>query len=307
MKRIIFLTIILSCFCSASLNAQLLQFYKASQGVATAKTDVAVSLTNPELIMIFTAKQTVQVPVIGTVDIQFKISDGTANIWIYIFRSADKHSNIKVRAVDKTFLGFTSYDAPLDSAILAVLPVDTNTSIPTGYKDSDAAAAAFRNNNELITFFNAHPNPESFVLALFVNTRYDYISKDKPYWGISIMDKGNLKQCAAQAVNLAITCSPAEDVKENLITMSGDFKFYPNPANNQLNFVSLMSETGFSEIQKINSFQIFNTLGEIVYEKTDVDVSNQFVINTEVYPEGLYFVRIISGKDEFKGSFVIVH
>ncbi len=85
--------------------------------------------------------------------------------------------------------------------------------------------------------------------------------------------------------------------------MSDEFiKLYPNPANNEINFlVDHKNETGYS-------IEIFNTLGKRVYF-TDIKgelLKNEVItINTSLFNNGIYFYNCSFGSRTIPGKFMI--
>jgi hypothetical protein len=71
---------------------------------------------------------------------------------------------------------------------------------------------------------------------------------------------------------------------------------YPNPVDSHINILS--SDT--SDV--ITYIQLFDILGKLIYEENVNKSSLQ--INMSSYNEGVYFVRIISNKSEFKHKII---
>ena len=298
----LFIIIILSLLLAENLQSQsFLQNFKASEGLPKAQTAASdANLPNPELIMVFTANQTFNYQ--GTeIKITFDITKGTANAWIYVYRSRDNHQLLKVFGVYKVILlGFMSTEVDPSQIIGTGLPVNPEGVIPGGWKDSDAAAAVFRNDQDFMTFYNAHTNPELFVFTLFVNDAYNYIPKNQLYWGMSIIDKGNEKSCATHAFNLDFTCGTIFSVDESNTEITA-LELYPNPAHDNIMI------TGFSGKCLITKLEILNLSGEKVKELLP-DNSSTGIINADikVLESGTYILRIFTGRSPILKLFQVV-
>ncbi len=79
------------------------------------------------------------------------------------------------------------------------------------------------------------------------------------------------------------------------ISRSSGISIYPNPATNVLNITS--------SLRNIGQFVITNLLGKTVITGKPEN-GNHLSVNTSQLAEGVYIIRVLSGKDEFVGRFV---
>jgi len=86
------------------------------------------------------------------------------------------------------------------------------------------------------------------------------------------------------------TSSKVQDVKIK------EFDLYPNPCNS---YINILSPDINNEIKYI---QMFNIFGKMIYEK---DVNQSLLqINMSSYNQGIYFIRIVSNKSEYKHKII---
>lgn len=88
-------------------------------------------------------------------------------------------------------------------------------------------------------------------------------------------------------------------VDELVQNKKNDIRLFPNPAKNKIN---ILVKTKINDA----TFQIINSSGTII-DSQKLDVLNT-EINTEIYPSGIYFYRILDEKKNVidKGKFTIV-
>src|SRR5690606_9529707 len=74
--------------------------------------------------------------------------------------------------------------------------------------------------------------------------------------------------------------------------LNQNFTFYPNPVDNN---------TTIKGIEKIDSIQVYNVLGELLFEDHKV-FSKHYTIDFSAYSEGVYFISIgdVSGNSTVK-------
>jgi len=70
-----------------------------------------------------------------------------------------------------------------------------------------------------------------------------------------------------------------------IVEATGSVKVFPNPANDNV-LVELYSGT-----HKINSLELYSVLGEMIYQKNNLDLT-RFTLDTRDLPDGLYFLTI---------------
>jgi len=91
----------------------------------------------------------------------------------------------------------------------------------------------------------------------------------------------------------SIHCSNCTPPRLLLNPEEQDMQVFPNPADN---FVTI---TGDEESSYTLEIEIYNSLGILVYHKTGIDPTSLhrgFIVNTQDWRPGLYFVRAVSGK-----------
>ena len=88
-------------------------------------------------------------------------------------------------------------------------------------------------------------------------------------------------------------CSPT-NVSENYYTQKGELQIFPNPATTQ-------TTISYPIVEKAIMLQIYNILGQKVYEEKLSKGSSQTIINTSGFNSGLY--KVVAG--ESSGSLII--
>ena len=79
-----------------------------------------------------------------------------------------------------------------------------------------------------------------------------------------------------------------------------DWKIFPNPADEKIN---IWLETDFGEEFEL---ELISTLGENIFQ-TNLNSGKFYSIDTSSLVEGVYLVRIRSGKDFFTQKIFIFH
>ncbi|MDQ1266472.1 MAG: Por Secre tail protein [Bacteroidota bacterium] len=236
MKKIFTIACMLIIFGSLGAGAQILQFFKVSEGYAEAKTKVETEgLSNPELLFCGAVRQLAQVPIIGEVQIEFKIEDGTANAWVYMFRSQGDTSNLKAVAVSHVqVLGTMTQDVPVEQIIGGGAQIDKTK--PFNINDainSDLFAETLRSSSDFISFLNAHPNPSRYVVSLFINSYIPELNIGDLYWGSIIEDGDDGRFCSVHAVTRELSCSITDVAEDNEAVDA--LEIFPNPAAESIN------------------------------------------------------------------------
>ena len=85
-------------------------------------------------------------------------------------------------------------------------------------------------------------------------------------------------------------------VKE--VTEKIEFTLYPNPTHGILNFST-------STIQKVNSLQIFDLFGRMVYELKNVELFEGYSIDLSHLQNGVYFVVSQTENNQFTNRIII--
>ena len=76
-----------------------------------------------------------------------------------------------------------------------------------------------------------------------------------------------------------------ETVKQYFGEKINEIQLFPNPVKDRLNI-------SVTKIEMIDSFIIYNTIGQVIENKI-VNVSDDLLISTAFYSNGVYFIKII--------------
>ena len=178
------------------------------------------------------------------------------------------------------------------------------------YNTSVSSIRILPNNNIVVIGFHTL---SSYLLTL--NSNGDSLSHKYLYYGLNAGDQyfiydnvlnadGSITAIGkAQSFNLV----PVQqiwlvktgnllttDVRENYYTQKGEINIFPNPATTQATISYPSTEKGIM-------LQIYNMLGQLIYEEKLPKGSNQTTINTNGYKSGLY--KVVVG--ESSGSLLL--
>lgn len=92
--------------------------------------------------------------------------------------------------------------------------------------------------------------------------------------------------------------NPTSGIKENVLVRPS-FEIFPNPVNDK------MSLRFYNVKNKNSKFQIFNSLGESIFEENVND--GDLIFNAASLSSGLYFVRLTSENNSTGRKFIIAH
>lgn len=87
------------------------------------------------------------------------------------------------------------------------------------------------------------------------------------------------------------------EIKAVFFSANSDISIYPNPA---------ISDFTISSADEISNVQIFNSIGEIVYQTDDKVNEQNFLISTENWASGIYLVQIISSNGAMDHQKVLI-
>lgn len=149
-------------------------------------------------------------------------------------------------------------------------------------------------NNSIASFFNPLPNS--------ANYSYAHITLDTLSSLVHTLqcDSGFNATVYAFADYNAYSHHLGFDEDEltglNEIQGENNIVIFPNPANNFI-------EMKFPD--EINTIEIINSLGQIIYSKTTAD-ENSLKVSVNEFPTGIYFVKFISRNDNFSSKFSVI-
>ncbi len=287
MKRTILMLIMFVFATSASFSQidQVLQYFKVKDGLAKATTQAQTDgLTSPKLIYAGTFKRSVQttVPNYGdvTININFKLSDGTSNVWLYLLSGeTGSETTYKTYIVVKAMIvGFYVIEFPLDSVLNNNLPIDLSSSISTSnLMDSDAMATIFRNSTEVTAFTGKH-EAEYMNVGIFSNSYMDFITKNASVWALSMETGNDFLICAIETGTQLHQCSTSPlDVEEESPVSKDGPSVYPNPAGEYIMINNSLS----------THVRIYNTLGQAM-DSQAVEPGQR--VPVAQLPSGVYYI-----------------
>ncbi len=315
MKRILLIIGIVVLSAGIAFSQAQLKNFKAKVGFTQADSLLnAKSFPKPELLFVGSMKQIITVPVLGNVQIQFNLSDGTSNGWVYLFRSGDNHDTLRaVIVLNPTLLGqdlgFRAQEVSVTNLLNQGIKVDKEKSLAgINWTDSDIFAEKLRGSSEFTTFLANNPDPDKYAIVLLVNTEFPYVPKDLPYWAGMLQKGTNAKACAMQAVNLDFSCSNVNSVvEENNIQFFENTNFnsaeiFPNPSETNTSiYLNLISE------QFVN-ISISNLVGDYNKSLLSAGLSSgnfSVPIPTEELNSGVYFITIKFGNQILRKKFIV--
>ena len=286
MKKLLLILIVFVSFKTITIS-QTLELMLVNDLETSAKTRAATeNVTNP--VLLFAGFTKLTIPILN-VPSTFDITTGKANMWVFIYKSKDDSNIIKGYIfVKAAFLGIVGY--PLPDSTIAKLPIDKSVSLDgISWKNSDVMASTFNADAGFMDFYNAHTNPDSEILGVAVNSSYDFITKGKAYWVITISQGSENKICGMDAVAAgAISCQVVSDVAP---TSSSIISIAPNPAQNEISI-------SMEENELLNNYQIFNLFGEKVWENNVSNIS-KYKVKLDELNSGVYFIKINGSKSQY--------
>ena len=266
MKQIYIVIAALLVVFTFSSNAQLLVKYKAKDGVSPARTEAENVVQKPFLTGLGAfAGQLEGVPI----NLEFNENDGTATVWIYVFRSTSPDTSLAY-AMTKV-LGF--YTAvPINLSDLDIeLPFEPESSLDSKtWMDSDKMIEAIQANDEYKDYKSR--NKDAYLQMAGLGN--DPIN-EMPMWGVMFTSEAGNMNCAVDAENGTVTCFDLTDVEE----FSNDSKLniYPNPAR-EIVFISIPTE----HISPAGFLNIYDSRGNLVKSGYNLDVNSDGTVAVSV-------------------------
>lgn len=297
MKKYIIITTLAILLIFTSANAQVLQKFEASEGVATAKNTLS-SKTNVELVYIGTILKTIQYQTMS-IPIEFDFNSGLANAWIYGFRSGPNHDSLNLVAVVKLF-SLMAFDA---SAFASSIQNDFLSTLEgQNWKKSSEMIELFKANTEFMDFLNSHQNRENSIISLQANEDIPFIPQNQPYWSIYVYAEPFGILCAVDAVSGVQVICGLTDVAEHQNPTPYQ-NVFPNPADALVNVI-IPEDCNYNNTK----FELYNQLGVLVNQNDlfSFDYSSSILkINTSGLEQGIYLLRMINSNAIYISKLII--
>lgn len=273
---------------------QALDYFKVkdclTQVISKAQSD---GMTDPKLIYAGAFKRTVttNIPNLGnvTVKINFKLENGTSNVWLYLL-SSQEGSEQRLSpyiAVKVKIFGYQVVAIPLDTLMNGNLPIDVLSPLTdNNWINSDKMAEIFRNSAEVSNFTGKH-EPETMSVGVLNNSSIPLFGAGISIWALTMESGGDFLVCCIENSTQTHLCSDKPLAVEEQ-PQAGELSFYPNPVVDVLN-VSFGREIPTGRVT------LYNLLGNVVIMKEFSNAEN-IGINTAGIPQGIYSLTIDDGK-----------
>ncbi|MCX6152690.1 MAG: T9SS type A sorting domain-containing protein [Candidatus Kapabacteria bacterium] len=275
---------IITVYANAQINA--IPFL-AKEGYGSAKSKiVSKGFTNPQLVCCLTLNKSITYSGIP-VTINFDETSGKSQAWFYFFRDNAFPDSIMSTAVVNLGI-YATLDYDLSQYMTGIFKLNKTMGFvkDTLWIESSAFASKLSTSNELKTYRAANPNPDITIFALLFNTYIKSLTKNQPYWTISIQNGANNYVCAVDAFQGMISCPGILAVQDNQ-TNSEKINGYPNPSSDKV-FVK------FNSNEIVNSYEIFNSLGnKINSDYSPNQLAGQLEVSVSGLSNGAYFLKII--------------
>jgi len=292
MKQIYIIIAALLVVFTYNSESQLLQKYKAKDAVSAARTEASSVAGNPVLTGLGTfAGQLEGVPI----TLEFDETNGTATVWIYIFRSTSPDTLVTY-AMTK-ILGFYT-PIPIDLSSLDIqLPFTPETSLDSKtWIDSDQMMKAIQANDEYKSY-KASNQDAKLQMAGLGNEPLN----NTPTWGVMFTSEAGNMNCIVDAETSEVTCIDLTGIEENTTNIKLDI--YPNPASDMA-FLTL-------PINHINSsglLNIYDLQGNLVKSANNLDVNSdgRVAINVTSMSTGTYSVMYQANGQIFVSRLIVI-
>lgn len=301
MKKSLLSILFLFLFAYSAANAQFESFL-AKQGLEKAIAAAAADgITNPELLLVMSMKRTITVtnPLDQSdldIEVQFNIDDGTSNVWLYLFRSADDHEmKATIGVVKVMIVGLYAQKISDFEFEIPVLGSDFDETLNgVNWIESDQMAGIFKQESSLMDFIDANPNPETEVVALSMNPEFPFISEEMPAWYYAILANDDSHICVLNNNNQSVVCQDDFLGVEEVLG-SDDIGIAPNPAND---FIGLDIPESYNKINA--NVSIFDAYGREVYS---AELKSKR-IDASAFSPGMYVIRINNGSQIMSSRFI---
>ena len=289
MNKFLTLLILLAVHIS-DLNAQILQPYKAKDGIQTVASTVKSVASDAKLMVVATI--TGQIPN-SSLTFTFDEIKGTCSAWLYIFHSPSKDSNYYYLGA-KTLLGFTAIEAPIDPAQIQ-LPFIPDSSLDNRtWIDSDKMIASIHKSDKYITFKAKNSDAALSKTGVGIDPQDNTV-----LWGVTISSKTGDLNCIVNAETSETTCFEMTSVEQ---VNNSKISIVPNPVS-EIAVLSIPIEYSYNKTE----VSIFDQTGQIVKAYTSLDLNSlgQTSLSVKDLPNGVYHLIFSNGLNSDACSFVI--
>lgn len=301
MKKFILLLFIFPVFSFA----QTLQFYKASEGLATATAAAESRLENPVLTSIaVTIGLSFEVPVVGEVSITFDEETGESNIFAYVFCDENNRSQTAlIPVVNVPFLGFQDATEFIGEEI-EVSPEDMRDlvgefNLSETWIDSDEFILGMKNSQEHQDFVSQYSNSELALVVLANDEEPTSEFYGNTFWVVRYTDIETDETafiCGMDALSKDIYCQ--EDFPGSVINLTTEnSEIAPNPA---ISYTTIKLDN----IKNINDVILVDIYGNEINTNFSLQSSNEIFLNTSNLNLGTYFVKIVSNDRTYLTKFI---
>lgn len=295
MKTTILLVCLMACLSTGYSQINLLQSFKASDGVASAlKFAQTDGMTGAAVRVIATLGDTtgyssfIPAQYKQLITVKFDMAKGTNTIWLYDIRGKiqNKDTSLTFVMVKVVGLGYQKFDVPLPE--IPDNPFTSTETLPATFMDSDIMAQKVSANNVYTTFKSKHTDVKLQAGGLGMSPGGTFPLG--PLWSCVFNSATSSARliCFASAAdnNGNVTCiSQTTDVEQT----DGDvLSVYPNPATNDL-FLHIP----LSEYSPSLSVSLHSMVGELVtqFPITTIAGGTDVHIPTSAIATGTYIVR----------------
>ena len=301
MKKI--LLIFVGLLFSYSLQAQLFQSFTAEEGYPFAEEEAEQIYSNVKLQAIGTITASVNTGN-SNLDIEFNLSNGESDTWVYSFVNADNPiQSTTVVVLRVPILGFQNFTELVGDALNdfeAFIPEDPLST--DEWVNSDVMSTAIRNSDNYTYMMGLYPNATASLVGLGVNEINPDLPVGETYWNVNFGSTEDLGEtdfiCVVHAENENTVCyefatSSVRDLSDMI-----DFKMFPIPAEDFLNI-----QTPEELVGKNILVNVFSIDGQFVnaFENN----SEQFSINTSELNSGTYILRLVYQNKVYQTKFIV--
>lgn len=296
MKNILILLLLAIVFSSSYAQQQ----FKAKDGIsASTKAAADGGLKSPELVLIATSSEQLEgLPV----TISFDITKGTANVWLYLYRSAVDKDSLKLIAVTKLLNNYIPLPLPLSSpGKLFPFRVDTTLNNATWF-DSDIMAQKIKENSAFQDFSSANKDYKLMLAYISINPLPEPAElTNKAIWGIIFNSTGGRLSCLVNGENGEVFCQQFPTTVNTV--ESSSVSILNNPVSEIL-YLRIPVE-----FQNEGShFLIYNSNGAMIkkFNNLNPGASDLIYLPINNLESGVYFLQYVNSNYCFNIPFVVL-
>jgi len=290
---LIFLAIIIS-----TSSAQ--QQFKAKDGIAASTKSAADGgLKSPELVLIATSSEQLEgLPV----TISFDMAKGTANAWLYLYRSAVDVDSLKLFAVTKILNTYIPLPIPISNpGNLFPFRMDTTLNNATWF-DSDIMAQKIRDNSTFQDFSTNNKDYKLMLAYISINPLPEPAElMNKAIWGIIFNSSGGRLSCLVNGETGEVYCQqfPTSVISEEL----NSIRLLNNPVSDIL-YLRVPVEYQNERSQ----FLIYTSNGSLIkkFINPNPKVSDLIYLPINNLESGVYFLNFVNDTKTFNIPFVVL-